>query len=537
MFNLLNEEILAPRAKRPSTLLVGYGHQGDYFPRWIVNQHRVCCFRLNVIDPRPFVDRLGHMLRNTAVKFLRAAYGPFDEQAFDSIWQEFGESDQLDIRIAQSLILDSTFEKLISYGLRSNRKLGPILDHWRSAKKQEAERATATHTPVRQVRPHSAESIAEATSKLRALLESDREVQIDVLDAVRRQISDRYQYELESIPFELFQNADDAYDELSQFFEQSPDVAKRRDGSSFIVPLHSDSFVCVHFGRRINQFPTKIVEGTLGFDDDLWKMCCLHLSDKGYVDRTTCCPTGKFGLGFKSVFLACDRPRILSGRLVFEFVGGIYPRPLIDCERRTLDDLRQSIAGGEPKATIIELPLREGVNCEQLTTRFERLAHVLVVFARRIRRCVWGSDGKEASWFPDEVPGVPGCFSGDITALTSPKGCNSTRRVLLFQSESGSLLFALGSRQLVSLEDDIPTVWVTAPTERKLAVGFLVNGDFAVDVGRAQLAGDPAQNLESARQLGRQFFHQLTCLFNAIDSTDTRKAVREAMRLSADAQP
>ena len=537
VFNLLNEEILAPRATNASTLLVGYGRQADHFPRWVVNQHRVCCFRLNVIDPRQFIDRLGYMLRNTAVKFLRAAYGPFDEQAFDLTWQEFGESDQLDIRIAQSLILDSTFEKLISYGLRSNRKLGPILDHWRTAKKQEAERASARDTSVRQIRTQSLGSIAEATSKLRALLDSDKEVQIAVLGAVRRQISDRYQYELESIPFELFQNADDAYDELFQYFEQSPDEATGRDGPSFTVALRSDTFVCVHFGRRINQFPTKNVKGTLGFDDDLWKMCCLHLSDKGYVDRTTCRPTGKFGLGFKSVFLACDQPRILSGRLVFEFVGGIYPRPLIDDERRTLDDLRASVAGGDTKATIIELPLREGMRREQLTARFERLAHILVVFARRIRRCVWDVVGKETNWLPDEVPGVPGCFSGDISTLTSPNGCNSTRRVLLFQSESGSLLLAIGSRRVESFEDDIPTVWVTAPTERKLAIGFLVNGDFAVDVGRAQLAGDPVQNLEMARQLGRRFLDQLTGLFNAFESPDTGNAVRQSMRLAADADP
>ena len=53
---------------------------------------------------------------------------------------------------------------------------------------------------------------------------------------------------------------------------------------------------------------------------EIWRRCSscpppTNVDDEGV--------TGKFGLGFKSVLLACEQPRILSGRLAMRVVSGI----------------------------------------------------------------------------------------------------------------------------------------------------------------------------------------------------------------------
>ena len=60
---------------------------------------------------------------------------------------------------------------------------------------------------------------------------------------------------------------------------------------------------------------------------DLEKMLLLSASDKGVQDGLPCV-TGRFGLGFKSVFLFADRAAIWNGRLACDVVGGLYPRQL-----------------------------------------------------------------------------------------------------------------------------------------------------------------------------------------------------------------
>ncbi len=67
-------------------------------------------------------------------------------------------------------------------------------------------------------------------------------------------------------------------------------------------------------------------------------MLILNSSDKGEREELV---TGKFGLGFKSVFFLTDRPQVASGDLAFEVRGGFFPVPLpperaADCERMPL---------------------------------------------------------------------------------------------------------------------------------------------------------------------------------------------------------
>lgn len=539
VLNLLGEPIHVPRNERPSTLFVGYGSRANPFPHRVDQGLRVRCFRLNAVDPRAFGGtELSLLLRDSAIKFIAEAYNSFEQQTkLSATWDELSASDQLDIRVTQSRIIEHGFLILDQYGLRSDPELARVLERWDTAERLKAERETQGDSTRRSSGRNPERELQAAREQLRDLLENRQETQHHILAAIRHRIADYYQYKPDSIPFELFQNADDAYAELFCFF---PEASSRDQAADpfFRLVVRDNRVIFLQAGRRINQYPIDRDRSAHGFDNDLWKMSVLSLSNKGQPsDQPAAAVTGKFGLGFKSVFLACDRPRLLSGRLAFEFVGGIYPRRLIGNERSSLDGLRKQEALADAQVTVIELELRGGLGVEQVVERFERLAHILVVFARQIRRCVSGVEGRETRWQPIDVPGVSGCRSAEIKPLEPGRGI-AARRVLLFESDAGALLFALGGRGFEPFEAEIPTVWVTAPTEERLQVGFVVNGpSFVLDVGRAQLARDPDQNREPAVRLGQQFGERIARFFSAFDAAASRGPVRQALRLAADVTP
>ena len=538
VLNLFGDETTTPRNDRPATMFVGYGNRNNPFPHRIDQGLRLRCFRLNAIDPCTFSEaELSRLLRDSAAKFIGEAYNSWESQTrFAATWDELAASDQLDIRITQSRIIKHGFLILDQYGLRTDPELARVLDCWDAAERLTDERETQACVNQRGASRDPDREMNNARAELRQVFEEPptTQTQQHVLNAVQHRIADYYQYKPSSIPFELFQNADDAYAELNRF-SSGPLIVHNRRKPTFDLLQQPTRVVCIHFGRRINQYPVDADSTLHGFDNDLWKMSVLSLSNKGQGADVSVAPvTGKFGLGFKSVFLACDRPRLLSGRLAFEFVGGIYPRRLVGEERRVLDELRDHSGHRDPQATIIDLELREGIDVTHVVQRFQRLAHLLVVFAQQIRQCNCGEPGTETSWTPTEVRGIAGCQTGDVKPLPSNDRKAASHRVLLFQSEAGAFLFALGSRGIEPFESDIPTVWVTAPTEEELQLGFLINGRFAIDVGRAQLARDPAQNREAAQRLGQKFGNQLAEFFKAFSAPSSRAAIQRALHFAAD---
>lgn len=536
--NLLGEMIDLPRNVKPPTIFVGYGSGKHYFPHRSFDDFRVICFRLNQIDPRDFTAaELSRLLMDSAIRFIGEAYNSREQQtSFRRTWEkDLAESDQLDISITQSRIIEHGFLILDQYGLRSTPELAEVLKQWDAADRLKAEQNAQSDAPPRAPRRNPDVELEQARRTLRQLLEQNQEAQRNILAAVRQRIADYYQYETDSIPFELFQNADDAYVELERHFVSTSESHSHDRHCTFSVARGETSLGFVHLGRRINQYPIQVVQASQGFDSDLWKMSVLSLSNKGQVgDARELAVTGKFGLGFKSVFLACDRPRMLSGRLALEFVGGLYPRRLIGDERHSLEDLRARLAGADTQATVIELELAPHHSADEVLGRFEELAHILVVFARRIRQCAFTHRSAEVRWEPAEVLGIPGCFVGALRTLPGNSNAGELTRALLFESDHGSFLFAIGGREVTAFGPDVPTIWVTAPTREPLDVGFLVNGPFALDVGRAQLARDHDQNAEKARYLGRVFGEQLARLFQLSETANDWHRLRVELGLATD---
>jgi hypothetical protein len=144
VLNLLGDAVQVPRNERPSTLFVGYGSRANPFPHRVDQGLRVRCFRLNAVDPRAFGgNELSLLLRDSAIKFIAEAYNSFEQQTkFSATWDELSASDQLDIRVTQSRIIEHGFLILDQYGLRSDPELARVLERWDTAERLKAERET-----------------------------------------------------------------------------------------------------------------------------------------------------------------------------------------------------------------------------------------------------------------------------------------------------------------------------------------------------------------------------------------------------------
>jgi len=256
-------------------------------------------------------------------------------------------------------------------------------------------------------------------------------------------------------------------------------------------------------------------------------MLVLSSSDKS---TESCNVTGKFGLGFKSVFLVANKPIIISGRLACWVACGVLPIPLKGHEfERRAGHLEHG--SEDPRAaTLIELRLNHA-SVDKVVPVFRQLAHILVAFALRIRHVHLrnAEQIETVSWHEKSLENIPYLFTGNLC----PAG-RQVRRGLVFRRETGALLFQLGPQGLVSFDDDVPSVWVTAPTTEKIRVGFALNSRFALDVGRAKLASQSAGNLQKAEQMSKDFGAALKALHEVSGSDESWSQVKKDCNLAQD---
>jgi len=204
---------------------------------------------------------------------------------------------------------------------------------------------------------------AEVENKLREIIKSR------FLEERRQQIKG-YGYDEFSVFAELIQNAEDAYLQRDVLGLDPPPHKKvlfeyRIDG------MNEKSLVVEHFGRPFNlwrhgtkKIPNfkRDVEGVLRSAGS-FKPHTPHTSDSEK-------PIGRFGLGFKSVYLITKKPRIHSGHCHFEIDSACVPFEVL-----TPPDLT-------PGATRFVLPLGEGV-AEEYDQTGERLVS-LMTFLRQV---------------------------------------------------------------------------------------------------------------------------------------------------------
>ena len=471
-------------------------------------------------------EQLSGYLLSSANYLLREVFNQHRPD-LDTLWQELGQSDQVDIELAKALILDNIPFYLKQLGAHNHPALREALDHFRENERQEKEFAK---------QPQAAEyrgKKEQALKALQQLIESDEQAQAAILGSVQRKIRD-FQYQPESVPFELFQNADDALCnlELIDAYPAKPgdlDVEELpANVRQFVIEADPDQICFMHWGRAINQFGSRGFPGReRGFDRDLENMLILSASDKG--DDVT----GKFGLGFKSVWLVTDRPTVVSGRLQAVIVGGVLPiADHGDITQRLVSRLAAQQSDRRWPGTAIHLPLL-GVSEDTMLKRFSDVAGAMVAFSRSLRT-VEIQRGKghtfSASWESRSLAGIHGMEMGRIR-----QGDGDPLLVMKVSLPDGALMLAVGPSGFIELPKVIPNLWVTAPIREQERLGFAVNAMFEVDAGRSRLSAEVEKNCDLARRLGQQLAAKLDDVRSAIDERWIQ--VAKSMEFSDSVEP
>ena len=474
-----------------------------YVPRM---NYRVNWLRLRSIQPDRFEHhRLLDFIKTTACLLVNEVYRQ-TVQNLDEVFDDLAESEQLDIRIAQNLILDSAFFYVRQLEMhQENSELSRILRGWDEVRRRKSE---AEHNGDSERIREATDELQQKREELKNLIQDDEVVQDSILTAVREKVS-QFQYTPQSVPFELFQNADDAVVESFEMYGDSP--TENTDTPQFIIKQEDDKIAFIHWGRPINKFGFGQVDGRArGFDRDLEKMLILSSSDKSESTGTV---TGKFGLGFKSVFLITSKPRVASGQLGFEAVGGFFPKQLTGEPQRELQRQIEAYQNDGKEGTIISIQAEE-CSAQECLKEFRDVVHFIPIFARRIRRCDWITDeGTEPwEWTDRQLGRSRRVCVGELQP--SSDGQRQRQNAVVFRSSQGDLLVGLDARGVVELEESVPTIWVTVPTAKCLGLGFIVNGRFDLDVGRAQLAQDSRKNMEVADGIGRELGELLIELYD-----------------------
>lgn len=341
----------------------------------------------------------------------------------------------------------------------------------------------------------------------------------ELLSATRHRITD-LGYSADRILFELFQNADDAYEQL----DGGPEPAASGDVTFRVEALGDASGVRVaHWGRLINHLGPNADEGCrFGRDRDLLNMLVMNFSEKPAEGDLT----GKFGLGFKSVHLLSDNVGIASGFIALQARGGFLPQ-----EWPKGIDIAKSLKRAARRATVIDLPFAadKAGEGERALQAFRNAAVWLPAFARRIRRIEIAAPDLEI--VDCTASRLPGLSAIDVITISTEA---RTQRALRFDLGGGYfLLLAVDREGPCAFSDKLQRLWNLAPLEENLRSGWLLNGPFAVDPGRGRLAGAVAARQQRFEKLGRVLGARLVELHDATEM-DWR-GVAEGLDLNASA--
>lgn len=421
------------------------------------------------------------ILQRTAEELLDLLYNQ-PHADLGRLWTLFENADQVTLDVAERMILDGLPQSLRQLGGASkNTLIAAALAEMDQARRDLA----SAHNAKRGVAAPQA-NVDRALDNLARLVLTDVHVQAALLAGIRERVSQN-QYERDSIPFELFQNADDAVSEYQQLR-----VAEGRaelDGNvigRFVLQGDRELLRCMHWGRPIN-YSGRNASFRPDFANDLERMLMLGASSKSGSDDVT----GKFGLGFKSVLLASDRPRIWSGDLCFEVLAGCLPqRWVVSPDSRRFHQAHQLQGTRALRSTLVELPLNDTGTSEGFTERFSALAGLITVFSRHIKQV--SVNEQVHSWNPQLLlESGPGRIESGWVQLPAKNGSMASR-LLVLRAGASAVALRLDSTGVIGFDHAAPlaapAVWVTAPTRGTAARGGLINAGFQIDTGRASLA-------------------------------------------------
>jgi|GEM_PF-2203359 len=335
----------------------------------------------------------------------------------------------------------------------------------------------------------------QAEEKVKALLTvtPSQATEQELIEATRTRLEE-YGYSPESTLMELFQNADDA---LSERSAESPNLGDTTSPDFILRWLPEEAALYIqHWGRAINDPMNQKPESKAfkAYSRDLEKMLSLNLSDK--VDSAVAL-TGRFGLGFKSIFFLCDHPSMLSGRLNCTIRGGWYPvRP----DAKTANALRET-ASKETAPDETTLFFLKDLNVDaakrtELLNAFANTAPYLIYFAKSIQH-LEVDDGVQQKSFKRIQPD-----KDNWKITTRSEGLASF--VVFSEDDPASAaqwIFGMSQNGFHKIPDTIPSIWATAPTQENSSLGCCINGDWKLDAGRLRIAREHPSTKEVAEDL------------------------------------
>jgi sarcosine oxidase delta subunit len=324
------------------------------------------------------------------------------------------------------------------------------------------------------------ERVAELESKMFALLESE------FVQARREQIKG-YGYNEFSVFAELLQNAEDAYLQRQQLGMDMPEPCGilyryiQEAGAGRVLEVE-------HLGRPFNYWQhgpkqdrnfAKDVEGVLRSAGSFKP----HSGASSGQSSGTAA-IGRFGLGFKSVYLITDCPEVYSGDWHFAIESGCLPKelsPPVDLPQTT---------------TRIRLPLRVEAEDFKDASQLLGLLPFLSMTTRLEFRPLIGEPTtmlvktvvlhKGAAAIVEQVDlSAPGAVRGDSVRLIR---CRSS-------AHAGQLAFLVTQEGIPARWDEVfqQDLYAALPLQAKLGCGAAASHRFEVQSGRTHLV-DPKAN-------------------------------------------
>jgi hypothetical protein len=446
--------------------------------------------QLRTIHPQNFErSQLLKLLQDSAELIISEIFG--QSIRLNELWKEIGSTNQLDIKLAKRMVLEKIVPTLERLRIKKHG-VGLLLSQYSQAQRYYIESPQNGRAEIDSV-----------LSNIQQLIEKDDELKLVILDSVRHEIGYHSQYFPDSVPFELFQNADDAIGEkilmeggcLEEFANPKYTV-------NFDQETNSIDFF--HWGREINYCKVGYSEGEGRYERDLEKMVSLNISDK------TGTSTGKFGLGFKSCLLICDEPEIYSGDISFNIQAGILP--IASPSIKTLENIVESHVskGALPTLTRLKLTSEYQSHQDEILARFKQSAGILCVFSNHITTIEINNE--RIQWTGKPISKIEGLYIGETKIPSGGK--LKSQKILHFRSKKGQFIFQLRRDGFISLEgNELSKFWVLNPLQEDLPAGFIVESDFQVDIGRSQLAKNNDANINVMADIGRNLASMLKSLY------------------------
>ena len=482
----------------------------------------VVCRRLRlrpIADPNQLDDPVAVFSR-TVEMIMIGAY-QFCPNGLTETMAEISDGGQADLRRSQSYLLDMAEARLKELGARESPALGKILKSYDQARLDRVDAQDfSQRSPQRatELSQRAQQTEKEARIQLQQILTSkdSDDVRQMLVNAVRRKMTD-FEYSIDSTVMELFQNADDAVAELRDMRG-----TLERGHKKFVVRLNPEpgGLEIIHWGRPINQHSYgPYMQGRLrGFDQDLHKMLTLNFSEKGSgAENAPASVTGRFGLGFKSVFFVSEEPKVVSGRLGFQIRGGFYPVSLPSEIAKQLRDSAAQVNEPGLVATIIRLEWKGPDMLDKIrpvVAWFRSVAPLLTIFSRCLETVVVADEREETPFIRDESELFPGkvfrrILVGDAVYLAIC--CHIPQ-----DEKPATILLHLDTHGVTKLPAGLPNLWITTPTIEQSDLAWAINAPFKPDAGRQRLALKNPENTTIAGDVAKQFGAALIEMFDAM---------------------